>query len=133
MSLVRHRLGKLAGALFLALAVFVLCGGHWGVFQAVAWVQMIHNYSRTAPLAEAVERTLSGEAPCAMCHMIQTEKKKETRSPFAVKVDKKAEGFLVFREVPLDLPADRPLVYGFPTDESFFGPSLTARPPIPIV
>jgi hypothetical protein len=130
---IRHRVGQLAGAVLIALSVFVLCGGHWGVFQAVAWVQMIHDYSRSASLAEAVGRTLSGEAPCSLCHTIQTEKKKETRAPISSKVDKKAEGFLVVAARDLPRPLSRLWKCDFPDDEFFDGPTRDPVSPVPIV
>ncbi|HEY6169598.1 MAG TPA: hypothetical protein VI454_16265 [Verrucomicrobiae bacterium] len=67
------------GHLLLALALLGATGGHWAVLQSVAWTTMIAEKARSAPLTDAVTRTLSGSEPCQLCKQIaagkQTEKK----------------------------------------------------------
>lgn len=54
-----------------------LCGGHWGVMQAVAWSKMLVNYSAQDGLMEGARKTFDGEHPCHMCKAIEEGKKKE--------------------------------------------------------
>jgi hypothetical protein len=62
----------------IVLAAFVFsCGGHWYVLQAVAWVNMIRDYSHFVPLGEAVRMTFSGKYPCAICKAIAEKKQSE--------------------------------------------------------
>jgi hypothetical protein len=62
----------------LVLVAFIFsCGGHWCVLQGVAWIGMIHQYSKIVPLGEAVSMTLSGRYPCALCKAIAEKKEAE--------------------------------------------------------
>ena len=79
----------------MCVAFFSLAGGHWLVLQTVAWAQMLRDYSKSAPIAEAIERTFSGGYPCTMCIKITEEQQKEEKAPATVKLDKKAELFLL--------------------------------------
>ena len=71
------------------------------VLQTVAWAQMLRDYSKSTPIAEAIERTFSGGYPCTMCIKITEEQQKEEKAPATVKLDKKTEFFLPSRR---DLP-----------------------------
>lgn len=57
-----------------------LCGGHWGVMQAVAWGNMIVDYSARDGWIAGAKKTFDGEHPCRMCKAIEEGKKKETGS-----------------------------------------------------
>ena len=62
----------------LVLAAFLFsCGGQWYALQGIAWVKMIHDYSQSVPLAEAVGMTFSGDFPCAICKAISEKKQSE--------------------------------------------------------
>lgn len=61
--------------------------------QMFAWAQMLRDYSRTAPITEAIQKTFSGTAPCTMCKVIAEKQQSEEKAPSIVKLDKKAEGF----------------------------------------
>jgi hypothetical protein len=89
------RLLRIVGIPLICLALFGLVGGHWGVSQAIAWAQMLRDYSKNAPIAEAIAKTFSGRSPCSMCTKISEEQQSETRTAAVVKFDKKAEVFLV--------------------------------------
>ncbi len=69
------------GRALFAIAALSICGGHWAVFQAVAWSSMLLQNSREADLTEAVTRTFDGQHPCDLCQQIkkgrQTEEKPE--------------------------------------------------------
>ena len=60
------------------LVAFVFsCGGQWYVLQAIAWGNMIREYSTMVPVAQAVSMTLSGQYPCAICKRIAEHKNSE--------------------------------------------------------
>ena len=76
---VLHRLAKLA----VAIALLQICGGHWGMLQAIAWAGMLVNYTRSeASISTALEKTFDGEHPCDLCVAVKVgrdaEKKQET-------------------------------------------------------
>ena len=89
------KLLRIVGLPLMCMAFFSLAGGHWLVLQTVAWAQMLRDYSKSAPIAEAIERTFSGGYPCTMCIKITEEQQKEEKAPATVKLDKKAELFLL--------------------------------------
>ena len=63
-------------ALQIVLVAFIFsCGGQWYLLQAIAWANMIREYSASVPLTKAVEMTLSGEYPCPICKAIAEHKK----------------------------------------------------------
>jgi hypothetical protein len=128
---VRNLLRRL-GLPMVCVAMFSLAGGHWAVFQTIAWAQMLRDYSRNASLAEAVEKTFSGKAPCAMCCSIAEEKQKEEKAPATFKVDKKAEVFVTRADRPLPDRLVSSFSYCFPADMTFgLRPSQPADP-VPI-
>ena len=77
--------------LVVVLVAFVFsCGGQWPVLQCIAWVNMIREYSEMVPLAEAVQMTLSGQYPCALCKAIAEKKQSgDTKTAALVKHEKK--------------------------------------------
>lgn len=80
------------------LAMFCIAGGHWAVFQTVAWVEMTRTYSvQQGSLAAGLKKTFSGKAPCSKCHRIQEQRQKEEKLPALVKVEKKAESLALTR------------------------------------
>ena len=89
------KLLRILGISLICLAFFGLAGGHWLMFQTIAWAQMLQAYSRNAPITEAIAKTFSGRSPCGMCTKISEEQQKEGRTPAVVKFDKKAEVFLI--------------------------------------
>lgn len=99
------------GLPLLCLAMFSIAGGHWAVLQTVAWAQMVATYSQEVSLAEAVEKTFSGEAPCSMCKSIAEGRQKEEQTPATVKLDKKAEVFVVTVNEFLKRPVARDFSY----------------------
>lgn len=53
-------------------AWFCANGIVWNAVQVVGWAKMIHDYSGVMPVAQAIEVTFSGEAPCHFCHISRT-------------------------------------------------------------
>jgi hypothetical protein len=73
--------------------VVALCcaiGLHWIALQSFAWTTMIIDYSKRAPLCQAIAQTFDGAHPCSLCHVVSkgknSEKKQDLRSP-APKID----------------------------------------------
>ena len=117
----------------MCMAFFSLAGGHWLVLQTVAWAQMLRVYSKSAPIAEAIERTFSGGYPCTMCIKITEEQQKEEKAPATVKLDKKAELFLLSARDLLRKPESKDFSY-LPSGEIAVAERSEAPPaPIPIV
>ena len=76
----------------LVAVLFVAIGGHWAVLQTVAWATMIVDYSKTAPLTEAVQKTFDGQHPCNICKGIQKSQQSEKKRN-ALELAKKIELF----------------------------------------
>lgn len=118
------------GLPFICLAMFSIAGGHWAVLQTIAWAQMVRDYSQTTSVAEAIEKTFSGEAPCSMCKSIAKAKHQEEKAPATVKLDKKAEVFplassaLAYRPVPRD--------FAYPAPASVAFAARADAPPVPV-
>jgi hypothetical protein len=68
--------------------IFALCcaiGLHWIALQSLAWTTMIIDYSKCAPLRQAIALTFDGSHPCSLCHVVNagknSEKKSDLQSP----------------------------------------------------
>ncbi len=68
------------GHILLVVALLVATGGHWALFQTVAWTNMLADNLQTASFSEAFAKTFDGKHPCTMCKEISTAKKSEKRS-----------------------------------------------------
>ncbi len=121
------------GLPFICLAMFSIAGGHWAVLQGIAWVQMVHQYSQYVSVAEAVEKTFSGEAPCSMCKKIAAAKHKEEKAPATVKLDKKAEILSIAENELLQKPAARDFAWLRPVGTSFDARADAPPTPVPIL
>ena len=111
------------GTLLVCLAMFSIAGGHWAVLQSIAWAGMVQDYARDGGFAAAVQKTFSGQYPCAMCKKVAEAQKKEEQKPAILKVDKKAENFL----------SHCPSITLFPRAPSWFLSVPTSRLPAPLV
>ena len=116
----------------MALALFLVAGGHWAMLQGVAWATMVRDFSKTGSLTEAVGKTFDGKHPCAMCKKLTNARASEERAPVTLKVDKKAEVFVASIRSEVPMPLARPIVYGpapfVVMPERFFAPPV----PVPI-
>jgi hypothetical protein len=83
---VLRQIGRIAtiGALCCAI------GLHWVALQSLAWTTMLIDYSKRAPLCQAIAQTFDGAHPCSLCHVVNkgknSEKKSDLQSP-APKID----------------------------------------------
>lgn len=118
------------GLSLMCLAMFSIAGGHWAVLQTVAWAQMLRDYSKDATVAEAVEKTFSGDAPCSLCKQIETARQKEEKAPPMLKIDKKSESFTSPVSVCLLPPPETNFIY--PLINSLAGPLRLEGPPRPV-
>ena len=119
--------------LMMALALFLVAGGHWAMLQGVAWATMVHDFSRNGSLTQAVEKTFDGKHPCAMCKKIAKAKNSDAsgeNAPVTVKIDKKAEVFVKAPGSELPTPVSRPFAYGPAPFVSI--PELCFAPPVPV-
>ena len=118
--------------LVMALALFLVAGGHWAMLQGVAWATMVKDFSKTGSLTEAVGKTFDGKHPCAMCKKLTNARASEEKAPVTLKVDKKAEVFVASARSEVPMPLARPIVYGpapfVVMPERFFAPPV----PVPI-
>ena len=108
------------GTLFLAI------GGHWALLQTVAWASMIVDYSRTAALTVAVEKTFDGQHPCAICNVIQKGQQSEKKHE-AVQLVKKVDLFAQ-RTAEFVYPSTNPLPV---VTCGFFGKARVEAPLVP--
>ncbi len=111
----------------IVLVAFVFsCGGQWGVLQAVAWANMIRDYSEMVPLAQAVQMTFSGEYPCPICKAIAERKSSDQQKALTLeKVEKKFP-------LPVAIAVARPKVSAF--QYALFAVTFSSRadsPPTP--
>ena len=58
-------------------ALLTATGGHWALFQTVAWTNMLAENLRTESLGAALANTFDGEHPCAMCKAIKQGRAEE--------------------------------------------------------
>jgi hypothetical protein len=66
-----------------AVTIFALCcaiGLHWIALQSLAWTTMIIDYSKRAPLCQAITQTFDGAHPCSLCDAVNAGKNSEKKS-----------------------------------------------------
>jgi len=108
--MLRH-VGRVAtiGALCLAI------GLQWLALQSLAWTGMLIEYSKRAPLCQAIAQTFDGAHPCSLCHIVAngkaSEKKPDIQSPVpridiicVARVIRLVSLFAVFRYAPQEFP-----------------------------
>jgi len=82
-------------SLVLTLAAWLLAtGSQWDLAQTFAWSRMIVNYSCSMSVAQAVQKTFSGEM-CAICAAVQDAKQQESAGAPAPEGRLTAKIFLV--------------------------------------
>lgn len=127
-----HDARRLLGCIVMSAALFLAAGGHLALLQGVAWVTMVHDFSRTGSLSQAVGKTFDGHHPCPLCKKIAMARTSQEKAPVTMKVDKKAEVFITVLGSELPLPVSRSVAYGaapfVAMPERFFAPPV----PVPI-
>jgi hypothetical protein len=86
LGIVLRQIGRIATIVALCCAI----GLHWVALQSFAWATMIIDYSKRAPLCQAIAQTFDGAHPCSLCHVVSngknSEKKQDLRS-VTLKID----------------------------------------------
>jgi hypothetical protein len=81
---------RCAGRIATISALCLSIGLHWIALQSLAWTTMVFDYSKRAPLCQAIAQTFDGAHPCSLCHVVNkgknSEKKQDLRSS-APKID----------------------------------------------
>src|SRR5438105_15882650 len=76
---------RCAGRIATTSALCLSIGLHWIALQSFAWTSMLFEYSKRAPLCQAIAQTFDGAHPCSLCHIVATgkasEKKSDIQSP----------------------------------------------------
>jgi len=114
----------------MGLSLFLIAGGHMALLQGVAWTTMVHDFSRTGSLSQAVEKTFDGHHLCPLCKKIAKARAAEERAPASVKAEKKSGVFVAHTNPPLPLPRCRAFVYG--VAPSVVMPERSDAPPEPV-
>lgn len=118
----------------MGMAMFTVLGGHWAVFQAVAWSQMLVSYSQDArSVSVGIEKTFSGKYPCAMCRKIAEAKYQQEQKQPVFKADRKAEVFVAQPGTAVSAPASEKFFYPATADSHFTSRSDPPPTPVPIV
>jgi hypothetical protein len=81
---------RIAGRAITVLSLCCAIGLHWIALQSIAWTTMIVDYSRQAPLRQAITQTCAGMHPCSICHLVNKGKNSEKKSdlqPLTTRID----------------------------------------------
>lgn len=114
----------------MALALFMAIGGPLALLQGVAWVGMVHDFSKTGTLSEAVAKTFDGHHLCPLCQKLVKARAAEEKTPVTMKVDKKAEVFIAGSSASVPVPGSRRFTYG-PVPFVLM-PERFIAPPVPV-
>ena len=120
---------KLA-SFFTSVALFLVIGGPWALLQTVAWTKMMVDYSKGAPVSEAVAKTFDGDHPCSLCKKISKVRQEEKKSPLVILQAKKEGPFLAVKTVRLAEPSSISVCHPFPRMPAFSDSQF--RPPTPV-
>ena len=123
---IRHRIMTMV----MTLSLFMALGGPLALLQGVAWVTMVHDFSKSGSLSQAVEKTFDGQHPCPLCQKLAKARAAEEKAPVSVKIDKKAEVFIATSGSDLPLPVVNPMIYG-PVPFVLM-PERFIAPPVPV-
>jgi hypothetical protein len=116
-----------AAHFLIVLLLIVSVGGHWAFLQSVAWVTMVINYSKDAPLSVAVEKTFDGKHPCHLCKVVKQGKETEQKQD-ASKLKLKSDSWLLARAFAFESPRVAP--HKIASSDIFFD-SIGETPPLP--
>jgi hypothetical protein len=117
---------RCAGRIATIIALCCAIGLHWIALQSFAWTTMIIDYSRHAPLCQAITQTFDGAHPCSLCHAVNTGKNSDKKSDLQSSTPK--IDMICAARAPRLLPPFRPFEFAA---ANF---SLTERrhsPPVP--
>jgi hypothetical protein len=116
-----------AAQFLIAILLIVSVGGHWAFLQSVAWVSMVIDFSKNAPLSVAVEKTFDGKHPCNLCKIVKQGKETEQKQD-AIKEKGKSDSWLLTAAFTFESP--QPCVERTSYAQPFLRP-LSEAPPLP--
>lgn len=102
--------------LALVAAVLGLNNAHVSVLQMVAWARMAVQFSRTATVQCALQQTLDGEHPCAMCMKLRKAPVSDASLGNTARVDRTDMAFIpsarswMLRMLPTRIHERRPIL-----------------------
>jgi len=129
-SLIFRRLLRGIACVLMGAVFFLIAGGPLAVLQLVAWTTMLHDFSRTGSLSDAVGKTFDGEHLCPLCKKIAKVRASEEKSPSTAKPEKKAEVFVVLSSAEIPPPTCRLRDYG--ATPFILMPERLEEPPVPV-
>lgn len=118
------------GLALVCLAMFSIVGGHWTVLQAVAWGQMLRDFSRDTTLTEAIARTFDGEHPCDLCKSVRAGRENERKIP-TIQVEKKMRDFALGENATLRVPPGKKFCYPLVSGPLYGGRMDSPDDPVP--
>jgi hypothetical protein len=101
-------------------------GLHWVALQSVAWTSMLIEYSKRAPLCQAIAQTFDGAHPCSLCHVVNKGKNSESKSDLQSPTPK-VDMICASRTAPLL----RPFITFQYTMRDFCSSQIGRSPPVP--
>jgi hypothetical protein len=125
-----HPIMKSFAMASMAVSLFIAIGGPLALLQGVAWVTMVHDFSKSGSLSQAVEKTFDGQHPCPLCQKLAKARATEEKAPITMKIDKRAEVFIATSGSDLPLPVVNPMIYG-PVPFVLM-PERFIAPPVPV-
>jgi hypothetical protein len=109
--------------------IFALCcaiGLQWIALQSLAWTTMLIDYSKRAPLCQALAQTFDGAHPCSLCHVVNKGKNSESKSDLQSSTPK--IDMICVSRTPQLLRPFVPFKY---TGRDFSSSEIRQSPPVP--
>src|SRR5438874_2802186 len=109
--------------------IFALCcaiGLHWIALQSLAWTTMIIDYSKRAPICQAITQTFDGAHPCSLCRAVNAGKNSEKKSDLQAPTPK-IDMICVWRTAS----SLRPFIPFEYTVRDFHSSQIGRSPPVP--
>ena len=114
------------GHLLLILAFLGVTVTDWSVMQSIAWARMLADNARVSPLATAIEKTLDGKHPCALCKKIAQGRQSEKKTDAQVEAKK-----LDFFSPAAAFVFNAPTHFILMSECDTFADALIRTPPVP--
>ena len=119
-------------SIFTLLVAWLLAtGSQWEVVQVFAWGRMIAQSVRQESLSCAIQDTLDGKAPCALCRLVAAAKKDLPPEAPSSNQDEKFKVFLISFSADQPRSAPLPTCIGFVNTYVGMKSALLSAPPVP--
>ncbi len=112
-----------------SVTIVALCcaiGLHWIALQSLAWTTMLIDYSKNAPLCQAIAQTFDGAHPCSLCHAVNAGKHSEKKSDLQL-LTPKVDMICTKRAIILV----RPFIHFHYATSDFSFSQIGRSPPVP--